>query len=333
MLIHRERLLVDRSFGLTGALLVLCLLGLVTACARPDEQVMPGYGEADYVRVTATASGTISALYLKRGETAAAGAPAFVLEQANEEAMRQEAVANAERATAQLRNLQQGKRADEVAVVQAQFDQAQAALVLAAADLHRKQQLVADNFISAAGLDQARAELQRNRAHAQELQAQLRVAMTGARSEEIAAAEKQLEAARAQLAQVNWRLDQRTQRTPVAGDVVDVLYRQGEWVVAGSPVVTLLPPDNRKARFFVPQEKLGALKLGQTVTINCDGCGAAISGTISFIAPEAEYTAPIIYSKENRARLVFMVEARPEPSAAVRLHPGQPLQVRLQTKS
>ncbi len=328
MLMHKQRSIVDCSVRPAGIWPVLCLVFL-TACAKPDAQLMPGYGEADYVRVAATASGTISALYLKRGETVVANAPAFVLEQANEQAMREEATANVERALAQLRNLQQGKRTDEVAVVQAQFGQAQAALVLAGADLRRKQQLVADKFISAAGLDQARAELERTRAHAQELQAQLRVARTGARSEEIAAAEKQLEAARAQLAQVNWRVDQRTLRTPVAGDVVDVLYRQGEWVAAGAPVVTLLPPGNRKARFFVPQEKLGALKLGQPVTIDCDGCPGPINGAISFIAQEAEYTSPIIYSKENRAKLVFMVEARPEASAAGRLHPGQPLQVRL----
>jgi HlyD family secretion protein len=328
MLMHKRRLIVDRSFRLTDAWPVLFPV-LLAACTKPDAQLMLGYAEADYVRIAATGSGTISALYLKRGETSTANAPAFVLEQANEQAMREEATANVERATAQLRNLQQGKRSDEVAVVQAQLDQAQAALLLAAADLRRKQQLVADKFISAAGLDQARAELERTRAHAQELQAQLRVAKTGARSEEIAAAEKQLEAARAQLAQVNWRLDQRTLRTPVAGDVVDVLYRQGEWVAAGSPVVTLLPLGNRKARFFVPQEKLGALALGQLVTIDCDGCAGPIKGTISFIAPEAEYTSPIIYSKENRAKLVFMVEARPQAAAASRLHPGQPLQVRL----
>jgi len=98
-------------------------------------------------------------------------------------------------------------------------------------------------------------------------------------------------------------------------------------VPAGSPVVTLLPPGNIKARFFVSETRLGTLQTGQAVTLRCDGCGEPIAATISFIAREAEYTAPIIYSKENRASLVFMIEARPDPAAAQRLHPGQPIEV------
>jgi HlyD family secretion protein len=111
--------------------------------------------------------------------------------------------------------------------------------------------------------------------------------------------------------------------------VVEVLYREGEWVPAGAAVVSLLPPANIKARFFLPQTRLGALAVGQDVSLQCDGCSAPIPAKVSFIAREAEYTAPLIYSKENRAALVFMVEARPSLSDARRLHPGQPLEVRL----
>ncbi|MEP7085019.1 MAG: HlyD family secretion protein, partial [Betaproteobacteria bacterium] len=167
------------------------------------------------------------------------------------------------------------------------------------------------------------------RGKAEEQRAQLRVAQNGARTDEVAAAEKEVSAAEAAYAQAGWKVDQKTQNAPAAADVTDVLYREGEFVPAGSPVVTLLPSGNIKARFFVPELKLGAIKLGQPVTIQCDGCGAPINGTVSFIAREAEYTAPIIYSKENRASLVFMIEARPDPDAAKRLHPGQPLELRL----
>ena len=98
---------------------------------------------------------------------------------------------------------------------------------------------------------------------------------------------------------------------------------------AGVPVVTLLPARNIKARFFVPQEVLAQLSPGKPVQLQCDGCGAAIPARVSFIASSAEYTAPLIYSRENRANLVFMVEAQPSDSDARRLHPGQPLEVRL----
>ena len=106
------------------------------------------------------------------------------------------------------------------------------------------------------------------------------------------------------------------------------MYVQGEWVNAGSPVVAILPPANVKVRFFVPEPQVGALRSGQRVDVACDGCGAPIAASISFISPQAEFTPPVIYSRESRAKLVFMVEARPAAADATRLHPGQPVDVR-----
>ena len=312
-------------------MLLAALIGLTlfTGCARQDTGAFPGYAEADYVRLTAPIAGTLVKLHLQRGDAVPAGAPAFVLEQASEAAARQDAEFRIERARAQLANLKKGKRPDELAAVRAQLAQANAAQALAAADFARDQKLVADKFIAPARLDATRSALAQAQARVDELRAQLRTAETGARPDEIRVAEKDVSAAEAQLAQAGWRVDQKTQSTPVAGDVIDVMYREGEWVPAGSPVVTLLPPGNIKARFFVPETLLGAMRLGQAVTIVCDGCGAPINGAISYISREAEYTSPIIYSKETRATLVFMIEARPEPGAAKRLHPGQPLELRL----
>jgi HlyD family secretion protein len=305
-----------------------CLL-LANGCARQASDVFPGYAEAEYVRLTAPIAGTLTKLHLSRGDSAPAAAPAFVLEQESETAARQEAEFRIERAQAQLANLKKGKRPDELAAVRAQLAQANAALALAAADYARDQQLVADKFISPARLDSTRSALAQAQARVDELRAQVRVAETGARPDEIRAAEKDVNTAQAQLLQAGWRVDQKTQRTPVAGDVTDVMYREGEWVPAGSPVITLLPPGNIKARFFIPESLLGSIRLGTPVTIQCDGCGAPITGKISFISREAEYTSPIIYSKENRASLVFMIEAKPDLNDARRLHPGQPLELRL----
>ncbi|MEO8135844.1 MAG: HlyD family efflux transporter periplasmic adaptor subunit [Betaproteobacteria bacterium] len=312
-----------------SALLASGAVALLAACSKPASDGFPGYAEADYVRLTAPIAGTLVKLYVQRGDTVEAAAPAFVLEQASEAAARQEAISRVERSRAQLADLQKGKRPDELAAIRAQLAQAEAAMNLARADFARDQKLVADKFISAARLDATRSAVAQNQARVDELRAQLRVAQTGARSDEIRAAERDVDAARAQLAQAGWRVEQKTQSIPVAATVTDVLYREGEYVPAGSPVLTLLPPGNIKARFFVPETQLGTLQPGQAVLLQCDGCGAPIPGTISFIAREAEYTAPIIYSKENRASLVFMVEARPDPDATQRLHPGQPLEVRL----
>jgi len=315
------------SMRLHGAA-VLFAVTLLAACDGHEADTFPGYVEADYVRLAAPISGTLAKLHLNRGDKAPASAPAFVLEQESERAARQEATYRVARAQDELANLRQGKRPDELAALRAQLAQAQAALDLSSAELARSRRLVAQQFLSPASLDQARAALARDQGRVNELQAQLRQAMQGARSPEISAAEQEVKAAQAQLEQASWRLDQKTQRTPVAGDVVDVLYREGEWVPAGAAVLTLLPPANIKARFFLPQKQLGTLAIGQEVQLQCDGCGAPIPARISFIAREAEYTSPIIYSKENRASLVFMVEARPSPQDAGRLHPGQPLEVR-----
>jgi HlyD family secretion protein len=209
------------------------------------------------------------------------------------------------------------------------LSQAQAALKLSTNEFARASQLVAEKFNSPATLDQARAAVERDQASVNEINAQLRLASQGSRQNEIAAAQQEVNAAKAQLAQAEWRVQQKTQRIPIAGDVVDLLYREGEWVPQGSPILSLLPPANVKARFFVPQPVLGQIALGQTVQLHCDGCPAPIAAKVSFIAREVEFTSPIIYSKENRAALVFMVEAQPSAEDARRLHPGQPLEVRL----
>ena len=139
----------------------------------------------------------------------------------------------------------------------------------------------------------------------------------------------QLEAARAQLAQTNWRVEQKSQDAPQAGLVYDTFFVQGEWVPAGRPVVSLLPPGNIKLRFFVPETAVGAIKVGQHVTVSCDGCGTPIPATVSYVSPQPEYTPPVIYSREERAKLVFLIEARPDATQATRLKPGQPVDVKL----
>jgi HlyD family secretion protein len=311
---------------------LVCLISLalpLAACQPQARDSFPGYAEADYVRLAAPLGGTLAKLYLKRGDAATASAPAFVLEQQSETAAREEAEQKLQHAKEQLQNLQKGKRPDEIAALEAQHAQAQAALTLSSNEFKRISDLVAQHFNSPASLDQARATLASDQAHVRDLDAQLRLARQGSRPNEIQAAEADVRTAQAQLEQAQWKVEQKTQRVPVAADVVDLLYQQGEYVPPGAPVVTLLPPEQIKARFFVPQAVLGTLALGQQVQLACDGCGAPLAAKVSFIAREAEYTAPIIYSQENRATLVFMVEARPAPADARRLHPGQPLEVRL----
>ncbi|HZW20417.1 HlyD family secretion protein [Noviherbaspirillum sp.] len=312
--------------SLSASLLVLVL---ATGCADKPADYFPGYAEAEYVRLATPIAGTLSKLHVQRGDAVQADAPAFVLEQESERAAREEAASRVQRAEAQLANLNKGRRPEEVAAVRAQLTQAEAALRLSNSTYARQKQLVEDRFISPASLDQARSGVDRDQARVNELRAQLRVANLAARPDEIAAAAQELKAAQAQLAQAEWRLAQKTQRIPVAGNVADVLYREGEYVQAGSPVVSVLPPQNIKLRFFVPEPQFAALRLGQDVVVQCDGCQAPVPAKISYLSSAPEYTSPLIYSKENRAALVFMIEARPAAGQAALLHPGQPVEIRL----
>jgi len=302
---------------------------ILTNCTDASRDFFSGYAEANYVRLSSPIAGHLVKVYLSQGDQVARNAPAFILEQENERAAREEALARVRHAQALLTNLKKGKRPEEIAAIRAQLAQAIAAAQLSSANLARETQLVAAHFLSPARLDEMKAARARDQAQVREWQAQLRVAHLTARRDEIHAAEQDLLAAQAQLAQATWRLEQKIQHTPTAATVVDVLYREGELVPAGSPIVTLLPPQNIKARFFVPETTLGTLHINQAVTLQCDGCGTAIAAKITFISPEAQYTAPLIYSKENRSSLVFMVEAQPSPTEAQRLHPGQPLEIRL----
>lgn len=309
-------------------LMSISLALLVIACGEPPEPYYQGYAEAEYVRVALPFAGMLERLSVQRGAQVQAGEELFVLESGNEAAMRREAEERLRNAEAQLANLKKGRRPTEIAAVQAQFAQAESSLALSEAQLKRTEQLIAQNFIAREKLDEARAARERDRARVAQLRADLATARLAARPDEIKAAEAAVASAKATLEQAAWRLEQKSATAPVAGLVADTFFVKGEWVGAGAPVVSLLPPQNVKVKFFVPETVLGAIRIGQDMRVICDGCPAPVSARVSFIAPQAEYTPPVIYSKENRTRLVFMVEARPVPGDAAKLHPGQPVEVR-----
>jgi HlyD family secretion protein len=307
--------------------LVLPAALLLAACGPAAERPLQGYAEGEYVRVASPFAGNLTRLDVQRGTQVKPGAPLFALESENEVAARREADERVKRAEAQLDNLRTGKRAPELDAIRAQLDQAETSLRLSTTEYARQQDLVAKNFVSKQALDQARAALDRDRGRVTELKAQLATAQLAARPDELRAAEFEVSASRQALAQADWRLKQKSALSTVAGVVTDTNFVAGEWVPAGAPVVAILPPENIKVRFFVPEPKLGAIKLGQAVTLACDGCAAPIDAKVSFIAPQAEFTPPVIYSKDSRAKLVFLVEARPAPADAPKLKPGQPVDV------
>jgi HlyD family secretion protein len=300
---------------------------LLAGCQPKAAPGWSGYVEGDYVYVSSALGGTLSQLNVRSGDQATQDMPLFALEAENEQAARLEADARLARANAQLANAAKGKRSDEIAVIAAQISQASAQAKLNVVALAREVALVKQGFVSAAHRDELLAAQLQSAAHLNELRAQLRVGQLPARVDERAAAAADAAAARQSVRQFAWREAQKSRTAPVGGLVTDTFFRVGESVQAGQPVLALLPPGNVKARFFVPETVVGQLQVGAAVRIVCDGCVAPIPAKISFISNRAEYTPPVIYSKAQRAKLVFMVEARPSASDGARLQPGQPVDV------
>jgi HlyD family secretion protein len=201
------------------------------------------------------------------------------------------------------------ERGSETAALNAaikNLEQAKASLALSESTFARRKELRAGKaeVISAEELDQARAQRDTDAAL-------------------VASQEAALEKAK-------WSFDQKQQSAPANALVQDTLYRQGEWVATGNPVVMLLPPANLKVRFFVPQGKLPQIKVGQNVQVSFDGAAKNYSATVNYISTQAEFTPPVLYNRENRAKMIFMIEAKFPPADAADLRPGQPVDVKVE---
>lgn len=300
---------------------------LLAACQGPaGDAPMSGYVEVDLVHVAPPTAGMLQTVAVRRGDVVKRGQPLYTLEADAEAFGRDAAAARREGAEAQLRNLQKGRRPAELQAIDQQLAQAAASFAASTAALQRNQKLVEQGFQSAARLDELQAARDRDAARIRELQAQRSVAATAARADEIAAAAASAQGSAADLALARWREGQRQRSAPVDAQVYDVMFRPGEWVNAGAPVVALLPPGAVKLRFFVPEPDLPKAVVGQEVAVACDGCMPGLTARIRFVAPQAEFTPPVIYSNVSRSKLVFMVEADPiDPSA---FKAGQPVDVR-----
>ena len=303
---------------------------LLAGCDKPPADTWQGYIEGEFVLLASPYAGQLQELQVRRGERVESGKPVFLLEQEAERAALREAKERLNTAQARFENLALGRRPAEIEALRAEVKQASSVRALSASQLAQQEKLFKGGFIAQARLDEARTAHERDAARLAEVEAQLRNALQPlGRDAERKAAESEVAAARAAVEQAAWRLEQKSIGAPVAGLVQDTFFVEGEWVPAGRPVAAILPPGNVKARFYVPQTVLGSISVGRQAEIRCDGCPAAIPATVSFISRQAEYTPPVLYSKESRSKLVFLIEARPSPADAANLHPGQPVDVAL----
>jgi HlyD family secretion protein len=269
--------------------LILSLALLSAACGERASDVMQGYGEADYIYLSSQDAGIVGELLVREGDSVEAGTQVFRLDP---------------------QRLNYGAQSAEAqrAAANAAVATAQAEATLAQRNYARGAELEAQDFYPRARLDADHAA--RDAANAR-----------------LAQARREASALSAETGLARERLNDLAGAAPAAGTIEQIFHRAGEVVGAGQPIVALLPPENMKVRFFAPEELLSQLRLGESVTINCDGCTEPVTGTISFIAREPQFTPPVIYSLDQREKLVYLVEAR--FAGAVPIRPGMPVDVRL----
>ena len=249
------------------------------------------------------------------------------VERAAEVAALRQASQQRDAARSQLEDLRKGSRPEEIAALEARLGRARAAAELSRLELSRQESLFKASAISASDFDRARLTHESDARSVDEDQAKLETARLGGRPDAVSAAESALRAATEAESHARWSVEQKAQAAPVAALVFDTLYREGEFVAAGAPVVSLLAPSNVKVRFFVPEAALARVKAGDPVAVRVDGVAAPAQAVVSYVSPQPEYTPPVLYNQDNRSKLVFMVEAVFAPDVAAGLHPGQPVDV------
>jgi HlyD family secretion protein len=285
-----------------------------------------GYVEGETSLVAPPAAGRLVERPVNRGDRLKKGDRLFAIDPALAHADVARTEAALAEAKARHENLLTGKRPEELEVTRLQRREVEAQLVLAEQELKRQTELFERNITTRQAFDQATAQVRQLRARASSLAAQERANELAARTPEIEAAAALINQGTANLAQARKKLEDLSPLAPEDALVENTFYNVGEWVAAGSPVVSLLPPGRIKLRFFVPEEDVARAQPGRAVAFTCDGCPANQKATIVYVSPRAEFTPPVIYSQSARSKLVFLVEARPEAGQAP-LSPGLPISV------
>lgn len=308
---------------IVGAAGVALALGLLLLPRADRDARLSGYVEAERLMIAAPISGAVRSLAVEEGEVVDRGAPLFAVDPAQSRADLDRAEAGAAAAAAQAADAGKGDRPIELAVLDAQVDAARARDEEARRDLARVRTLAEKGVYAPARLETAQAAARTAAADLRAAQRRRDGAELGARSDQQTAAQARVTEAQASVRSAQARLSDLAPAAPEAAVVEEVFYRPGEWVPANQPVLALASLDRLRIRFFVPQDQLHAYRPGLEVRFECDGCAGPQRARITRVSPRAEFTPPVIYSRDSRERLVFMVEAKPD----ARLPAGLPVDV------
>ena len=303
----------------------LCSLPVIAGlfgCPSTGSAAVAGYVEGDHAILAPIESTQVLSLAVKRGDHVKAGDVLALLDDADVKIAVAEAKAALAQAEAQLANLKEGRRPEEIAVLETTVASAEAEAAEAQRVASRVEGLSRRGIAPQADLDQANTGVTLANARVAQAKANLSVAKLPAREQEITAASAQVKRAQAALDSAQWRLSKRQILASADGTISDVLRQPGDNAGPQAAVFDLLPDGATKIRLYFPQSDFSALKPGTKLAINCDGCDTDIPAEVIYISAEPEFTPPVIYSIENRQKLVFLVEAR-ETGPETKLRPGQ----------
>jgi len=314
---------------------MLCALPLAAslfASCAVEAPLAVGYAEGENVLLTPIDTAQILSVNVRRGDRVAEGDMLAELESEDARLAVAEAEAALLQARAQLADLRQGKRPEEIAVLQATLQSARAQADEAQRALDRTRDLAGRGVVTQADLDRAQTALEQAQAAVGQAEANLAVGGLPAREETIKAAENQVTRAQAVLDQARWRLSKRRIAAPGPGEVQDIIRNAGDTAGPAAPVLSMLPDGAVKLKLYLPEPAFATVSVGDLLRVRCDGCADDLTARISYVSAEPEFTPPVIYSLETRQKLVHLVEARPEGEAP-RLKPGQIVDVVLADRS
>jgi HlyD family secretion protein len=305
-------------------LAVLSLLFL-TACDQGTQ--VQGYVYQEPIYMASTQSGMLLTLNVERGQMVTKDQILFELDPApqNHDLMATKQQLLQEQST--LTDLEKASRETVLEGLRGSVSQAQAALDIAQKKAARFEELFVRKVIDTESRDEAVADREEKQAALITAQANLAEAEQGARVDAIKAQRALVDSLIAQVASKEWALAQKTLMAPKDALVVDTFYRPGENVSAGNPVVELYDPERLFAIFYVNEPLLSEICLGQEISITHNQDDKKVKAFISYISPQAEYTPPVIYSRENNQTLVFRIQATLSPQELKSFHAGQPINI------
>lgn len=316
---------------------LLCIVpfaaALFSACAAPPAALVVGYIEGEYVLLAPTASGQVAEVSVLRGERVEKGDVVARMEPTSAEITVAQAEAALAEAEANLANLREGKRPEEMAVLEASVVSAKAQAAEAQRISDRTLDLFRRGTVTQAELDRVETNVAQANAQLGEANAQLAVGGLAARAQEIKASQKRVEQASAALEQARWLLSEHQISAPASGSIDDVIRNPGDTAGPSAPILSLLPDGAVKLKLYIPQAAFSAVSVGTELAVQCDGCADNLRARVTYVSTQPEFTPPVIFSRETRQKLVFLIEAKPVGENAAQLQPGQIVDVSLPMKS